>query len=50
MEKCGNKVPDYKETKNYVQKITSAYGKTYHPVSDPVQPRADVGVISSDTE
>lgn len=50
VEKCGNKVPDYKETKNYVEKITSAYGKTYHPVSDPAQPRVDVGVISSDTE
>jgi len=31
--KCGNKVPDYKETKNYVQEITSAYGKTRHPVN-----------------
>jgi soluble lytic murein transglycosylase-like protein len=30
--KYGNRVPDYKETKNYVQKITSAYGETYHPV------------------
>ena len=33
--KCGNKVPDYKETKNYVQEITGAYGKTRHPVSQP---------------
>ncbi len=37
VEKCGNKVPDYKETKNYVEKITTAYGKTYHPVIEPDQ-------------
>ena len=50
VEKCGNKVPDYKETKNYVQKITSAYGKTYHPVREPEQPPIEIGVISSATE
>jgi soluble lytic murein transglycosylase-like protein len=33
--KCGNKVPDYKETRNYVQVITEAYGKTRHPVGQP---------------
>src|SRR5215211_580986 len=32
VEKNGNRVPDFKETKNYVQKITTNYGKTYHPV------------------
>lgn len=50
VEKCGNKVPDYKETQNYVQKITSAYGKTYHPVSEPEQSSVEMGVISSGTE
>ena len=39
VEKCGNKVPDYKETKDYVEKITKAYGKTYHPVLEPEQAR-----------
>jgi soluble lytic murein transglycosylase-like protein len=33
--KCGNKIPDYKETKSYVQEITAAYGKPRHPVSQP---------------
>lgn len=37
VEKCGNRIPDYKETKNYVEKITGAYGKTFHPVSEPEQ-------------
>jgi soluble lytic murein transglycosylase-like protein len=50
VEKCGNKVPDYKETKNYVQKITSAYGKTYHPVREPQPSPVEIGVISSATE
>ena len=50
VEKCGNKVPDYKETKNYVQNIASAYGKTYHPVSEPEQSSVAMGVISSGTD
>jgi len=41
VEKCGNKVPDFKETKDYVEKITKAYGKTYHPVLEPEQARAE---------
>ncbi|HXG93534.1 MAG TPA: lytic transglycosylase domain-containing protein [Blastocatellia bacterium] len=44
VEKNGNRVPDFKETKNYVQKITSAYGKTYHPVLPPEQARAEFGL------
>ena len=28
-------IPPYKETENYVRKITANYGKTYHPVLDP---------------
>jgi soluble lytic murein transglycosylase-like protein len=39
VKKCGNQVPDYKETQNYVQKITKAYGKTFHPVLTPAQAR-----------
>ena len=35
VEKCGNQVPDITETKNYVKNITTAYGKTYHPVLKP---------------
>jgi soluble lytic murein transglycosylase-like protein len=42
--KCGNKVPDYKETKNYVQKITSAYGETYHPMPHREQERVELGL------
>jgi len=28
-------IPPYNETKNYVQKISESYGKTYHPVLTP---------------
>ncbi|HYG12085.1 MAG TPA: lytic transglycosylase domain-containing protein [Pyrinomonadaceae bacterium] len=28
-------IPPYKETENYVRKITANYGKTYHPVLEP---------------
>ena len=28
-------IPPYKETENYVRKITASYGKTYHPVLTP---------------
>lgn len=49
VEKCGNKVPDYKETKNYVQKITTAYGKTYHPVPPREQTRLELGPILTST-
>jgi hypothetical protein len=50
VEKCGNKVPDYKETKNYVQKITKAYGKTYHPVLTPTEARVKFGLTEIDAE
>ena len=30
-----NGVPPYNETQNYVRRITSRYGKTYHPVLSP---------------
>lgn len=41
VERCGNKVPDYRETKDYVAKITKAYGKTFHPVLEPEQARVE---------
>ncbi|HEV2881518.1 MAG TPA: lytic transglycosylase domain-containing protein [Pyrinomonadaceae bacterium] len=28
-------IPPFKETENYVRKITANYGKTYHPILDP---------------
>jgi soluble lytic murein transglycosylase-like protein len=28
-------IPPYKETENYVRKITANYGKTHHPILDP---------------
>ncbi|MDX6612337.1 MAG: hypothetical protein QOD75_1523 [Blastocatellia bacterium] len=34
-----NGVPPYNETQNYVRKITSRYGKTYHPILSPDQAR-----------
>jgi len=52
VEKCGNQVPEIKETKNYVKNITAAYGKTHHPVLDPTQARAAFGIstVSVDAE
>jgi len=44
VEKSGNQVPDYKETKNYVNKITGAYGKTHHPVLAPTEAAERFGV------
>ena len=44
LKKSGNKVPDYKETKNYVKKITVAYGKTHHPVLAPAEAAERFGV------
>ena len=32
VKRFGNKVPPYKETMQYVNKITAAYGSTYHTV------------------
>jgi soluble lytic murein transglycosylase-like protein len=50
VEKCGNKVPEYKETQNYVQKIASAYGKSYHPMIEPEEYRPEVAASSIATE
>jgi soluble lytic murein transglycosylase-like protein len=46
VEKCGNQVPEIKETQNYVKNITSAYGKTYHPVVPPAEARETFGISS----
>ncbi len=47
VEKCGNKVPEYKETQNYVKKIVGAYGKTHHPVLAPVEAAEKFGVAEA---
>ena len=50
VEKCGNQVPEIKETQNYVKNITTAYGKTYHPVLQPEQAREAFGIASVSVE
>ena len=50
VEKCGNQVPEITETKNYVKNITTAYGKTYHPVLQPEQAREAFGIASVNVE
>ena len=50
VEKCGNQVPEIKETKNYVKNITTAYGKTYHPVLRPEQARQAFGISTVSVE
>jgi soluble lytic murein transglycosylase-like protein len=47
VEKCGNKVPEFKETQNYVKKIVGAYGKTHHPVLAPVEAAERFGVAEA---
>jgi len=37
VRKCGNRVPNIKETQDYVRKISAAYGKSYHPLLSPQQ-------------
>jgi soluble lytic murein transglycosylase-like protein len=48
VKKCNNHVPDYKETQNYVQKITAAYGKTHHPVLAPEQAQEEFGAVAAE--
>jgi soluble lytic murein transglycosylase-like protein len=50
VEKCGNQVPEITETKNYVKNITTAYGKTYHPVLQPDEAREAFGIASVNVE
>lgn len=45
VKKCGNQVPDFKETQNYVKNIVKAYGKTHHPVVDPDKAPAVFGFV-----
>jgi hypothetical protein len=40
-------VPPYKETENYVKKIVSNYGKTYHPVLSPEDAKVAFGLDGS---
>jgi soluble lytic murein transglycosylase-like protein len=35
VRKSGNQIPNFEETRNYVRKITRAYGSKYHPVLEP---------------
>ena len=32
---CGYRVPNFRETKNYVNTIVADYGQTHHPILDP---------------
>jgi soluble lytic murein transglycosylase-like protein len=48
VKKCGNQVPEYKETKDYVEKITAGYGKTFHPVLEPEQARVEFGEVAAE--
>ncbi|HET9529870.1 MAG TPA: lytic transglycosylase domain-containing protein [Blastocatellia bacterium] len=45
VRKHGNRVPDFHETKNYVRKITLAYGSKYHPVLEPEEARVQFGLV-----
>jgi soluble lytic murein transglycosylase-like protein len=38
-------VPPYNETQNYVRKITSRYGKTFHPVPSPAPAKLALNVL-----
>lgn len=50
VERCGNQVPEIRETQDYVKNITAAYGKTYHPVLNPEQAREAFGMASVSVE
>jgi soluble lytic murein transglycosylase-like protein len=50
VEKCGNQVPEIKETQNYVKNITAAYGKTHHPVLEPSEAREAFGISAVTAE
>jgi soluble lytic murein transglycosylase-like protein len=42
-------VPPYSETQNYVKKIVSNYGKTYHPVLSPDDAKVAFHLVQSET-
>lgn len=50
VEKCGNHVPEFRETKDYVEKITTAYGRTYHPLVSPKEAARVFGVSPVNAE
>src|ERR1041385_3213301 len=41
-------IPPYKETQNYVKKIVDNYGKTFHPVLSPEEPKAEFQLLLQD--
>ena len=41
-------VPPYSETQNYVRKISTRYGKTYHPVLTPEEAKREFHLIPED--
>jgi Transglycosylase SLT domain len=43
-------VPPFNETQNYVKKIVSNYGKTYHPVLPPDDAKLAFHLVSSESE
>src|SRR6267143_1095513 len=42
-------VPPYNETQNYVRRITSRYGKTYHPVLSPADAKLAFHLVKENT-
>ena len=44
----GDKVPPYRETRNYVEKIIAQYGKGYHPVPKDKGARAVSALVAAD--
>lgn len=40
-------IPPYNETQNYVKKIVSRYGKTYHPVLPPADAKLAFGLVTN---
>lgn len=44
-----NGVPPYNETQNYVRRITSRYGKTYHPVLSPAAAKLAFNVVKENS-
>lgn len=50
VERCGNQVPEIRETQDYVKNITAAYGKVHHPVLAPEQARQAFGIAAVTVE
>ena len=43
-------VPPFGETENYVKKIVSSYGKTYHPVLSPDEAKLQFHLVAMDSD